>query len=273
VLPEHAALLGALPQRLSREYSAFIRQFLCHLEQQGLTWSQLVPPDHTEPRPDALEQAVNAGMRDHGLHNSTRAALNEAFGFVLQSELGRVQLVPVLPEHTALIGALPRTLSSAYRPYIRRFLCHLEQQGLTWWGLVPPGHTDPRPAALEQVVNAGIRDHSLHRATRTTLNQAFSFVLQGESGRVELAPVVPEHTALLGALPQGVRREYRSRINRFLCYLEQQGLTWSQLVPPGHTDPRPAALEQAVNAGIRDHGLHHSSRSALNLAFRFSLRP
>ncbi|WP_168991665.1 Ulp1 family isopeptidase [Paraburkholderia sp. UYCP14C] len=273
VQPAHTALMGALPQGLSKEYRSLIKLFLCRLEQQDRTWSQLVPAGTTDRRPAALEQVVNAGIRDHGLHASTRAALNRAFRFCLQGESGIVQLAPVQPVHTALMGALPQGLSNQYRSHINRFLCRLEQQDRTWSQLVPTGTTDPRPAALEQAVNAGIRDRSLHASTRAALNQAFRFGLQGESGIVQLAPVQPAHTVLMGALPQGLGRVYRSRINRFLCHLEQQGRTWSQLVPAGHTDARPAALEQAVNAGIRDRSLQSSTRAALNQAFRFDLQP
>ncbi|MGF6292659.1 Ulp1 family isopeptidase [Paraburkholderia youngii] len=272
VQPVHTALMGALPQGLSKEYRSHINRFLCHLEQRDRTWSQLAPAGATDPRPAALEQVVNVGIRDRSLHTNTRAALNRAFGFGLQGESGIVQLAPVQPVHTALMGALPQGLRQAYRSHINRFLCHLEQQGRTWSQLVPAGATDPRPAALEQVVNAGIRDQSLHTSTRAALNEAFGFGLQGESGIVQLAPVQPVHTALMGALPQGLSRQYRSHINRFLCHLEQQGRTWSQLVPTGTTDPRPAALEQVVNAGIRDQSIHTSTRAALNEAFGFGLQ-
>ncbi|WP_429496237.1 Ulp1 family isopeptidase [Paraburkholderia youngii] len=270
--PIHKALIGKLPKGLIQPYRSHINRFLCHLEQQRRTWSDLVPTGTTDPRPAALEQVVNAGIRDHGLHASTRAALNQACGFCLQGESGIVQLAPEQPAHTAVLGKLPPGLSTPYRSHINRFLCHLEQQRRTWSDLVPTGTTDPRPAALEQVVNAGIRDHGLHASTRAALNEAFGFRLQGESGIVKLAPEQPAHTAVLGKLPQGLSTPYRSYINRFLCHLEQQRRTWADLVPSGTTDPRPAALEQVVNAGIRDHGLHASTRAALNKAFGFSLQ-
>jgi hypothetical protein len=40
-----------------------------------------------------------------------------------------------------------------------------------------PANNDVRLAALEQAVNAGIRDHDLHIATRATLNRAFGYNL------------------------------------------------------------------------------------------------
>jgi hypothetical protein len=200
------------------------------------------------------------------------SSLSSGSSAVTRTRARRPSTAPVLPEHTALMGALPQGLSPSYRLHISRFLCHLERQDRAWSQLVPTGNTDVRPAALEQALNAGIREHGLQASTRAALNQAFGFVLQGESGVVRLAPVMPGHTALMGALPQGVSQQHRSGINRFLCHLEQQGRTWSQLVPAGNTDLRPAALEQAVNAGIREHGLHPGTRTALNQAFGFVLQ-
>ncbi|MFM0069437.1 hypothetical protein, partial [Paraburkholderia aspalathi] len=106
--------------------------------------------------------------------------------------------------------------------------------------------------------------------TRAALNRVFGLVLQAESGRVAFAPTFPEHTALMDGLPPELISAYRSNINRFLCHLEQQDSSWSDLVPT-NSGARPAALEQAVNAGIRDHGLHASTRAALNQAFGYSL--
>ncbi|NRO99574.1 hypothetical protein GWC77_27325, partial [Paraburkholderia sp. NMBU_R16] len=239
-------LIHGLPQGLSHPYRSHINRFLCYLEQQGSAWAQLVPPN-SGLRPAALEQAVNAGIRDHGLHPGTRAALNRAFGLLLQGESGTVRLAPTLPAHTALMRGLPQGLSHPYRSNINRFLCYLEQQGSAWAQLVPP-NSGSRPAALEQAVNTGIRDHGLHSGTRAALNSAFGLLLQGESGTVRLAPTLPAHTALMRGLPQGLSHShpYRSNINRFLCYLEQQGSAWAQLVPP-NSGSRPAALEQAVN--------------------------
>ncbi|MFM0069323.1 hypothetical protein, partial [Paraburkholderia aspalathi] len=181
----------------------------------------------------------------------------------------RIRLVPTWPVHTALMDRLPRELSQTYRSHVSRFLCHLEQKGSSWSHLVP-ANSGARPAALEQAVNAGIRDHGLQPSTRAALNRAFGLALQAESGRVVLAPTFPEHTALMGGLHQGLSQPYRSNINRFLCHLEQQGSSLSDLVPT-NSGARPAALEQAVNAGIRDHGLHAGTREALNQAFGYSL--
>ncbi|MFM0069449.1 hypothetical protein, partial [Paraburkholderia aspalathi] len=254
---------------LSQEYRSRVSRFLCHLEQQGSSLSHLVPTN-SGARPAALEQAVNAGIRDHGLSSSTRAALNQAFGLALQGESGRVAFAPTLPEHTALMEGLPPELSQMYRARISRFLCHLEQQGSSLSHLVPT-NSGVRPAALEQAVNAGIRDHGLQTNTRVALNQAFGLVLQGESGRVALAPTFPEHTALRDGLPPELSQMYRSHVSRFLCHLEQQGSSWSDLVP-ANSGVRPAALEWAVNAGIRDYGLHGSTRAALNRAFGLALQ-
>jgi predicted phosphoadenosine phosphosulfate sulfurtransferase len=267
VWPEHTALMGGLPATLIPQYRSHIKRFLYHLEQQGKSWSDLVPADSGE-RPDALEQAVNAGMRDHGLNPGTRATLNRAFRLSLLAESGRVALAPTFPEHATLMRGLPATLSQQYRSHINRFLCHLEQQGSSWSDLVP-ANNDVCPAALEQAVNAGIRA-GLHTATRAALNLAFRLLLQAESGQVKLAPTWPEHARLMGGLPATLSQPYRSHINRFLCHLEQQDSSWSDLVP-ANNDVCRAALEQAVNAGIRD-GLHPATRAALNQAFGYNLR-
>jgi hypothetical protein len=165
---------------------------------------------------------------------------------------------------------LPATLSQPHRSSINRFLCHLEQQGSSWSDLVPADN-DVRPAALEQAVNAGIRA-GLHENTRAALNQAFRLSLLAESGRVRLAPVRAEHTALMNGLPTTLKAPYRSHINRFLCHLELQGSLWSNLVPDGSGE-RPDALEQAVNEGMRDHGLNPYTRATLNRVFRLALKP
>ncbi|MFC0694164.1 hypothetical protein [Paraburkholderia humisilvae] len=58
-----------------------------HLEEQGQSWSQLVPAGSgAGARPAALEQAVNEGIPHHGLQPNTRAAINRVFGFKLQSK-------------------------------------------------------------------------------------------------------------------------------------------------------------------------------------------
>ncbi|MFM0069499.1 hypothetical protein, partial [Paraburkholderia aspalathi] len=142
---------------------------------------------------------------------STRAALNQAFGLALQAESGRAALAPTFPEHTALMDGLPSGLNQTYRSRVSRFLCHLEQQGSSLSHLVP-ANSGVRPAALERAVNAGIRDHGLHANTRAALNRAFGLALQGESGRVALAPTFPEHTALMDGLPPRLSQQYRSHI-------------------------------------------------------------
>ncbi|WP_188868759.1 hypothetical protein, partial [Pseudomonas asuensis] len=236
---------------------------------QGQTWSQL-RPDPTDLRPAGLERAVNEGISQHGLHSQTRAVLNREFGLVLVAESGKVKLKPTLAEHSQLMASLPQSLNSNDRSNINRFLCHLEQQGQTWSQLWP-NPTDLRPAGLERAVNEGISQHGLPNQTRAALNRALGLVLVGESGRVILKPTLAEHNQLMASLPQSLTPQERSHINRFLCHLEQQGQTWSQL-RPDPTDPRPAALERAVNKGVSQHGLNRGTRAALNGAFGLELK-
>jgi type II secretory pathway component PulM len=250
-----------------------VNRFLVHLEEQGQSWSQLVPAGSGPgARPSALEQAVNEGIRHH-LPTSTRTALNHAFGFKLRGDIKKVRLTP-LQEHKDLLKDLPEELDQAYRSNVKWFLVHLEEQGQSWSQLVPAGSgPGSRPVALEQAVNEGIRHHGLQTNTRAALNQAFGFKLQGDIKKVRLAPGLQEHKDLLKDLPEELDQAYRSSVNRFLVHLEEQGQSWSQLVPAGSgPGARPAALEQAVNEGIRHHGLRADTRAAINRAFGFKLQ-
>jgi predicted phosphoadenosine phosphosulfate sulfurtransferase len=274
-LQEHKDLLKDLLENLGHAYRSSVNRFLLHLEEQGQSWSQLVPAGSgVGSRPAALEQAVNEGIRQHGLRADTRAALNQAFGFRLQSDTKKVRLAPDLREHKDLLKDLPEELDPVYRSRVNRFLLHLEEQGQSWSQLVPAGSgPGARPAALEQAVSEGIRNHGLPTNTRAALNQAFGFNLQGDTKKVRLAPDLQEHKELLKDLPEELGHAYRSSVKRFLAYLEEQGQSWSQLVPAGSgMGARPAALEQAVNEGIRHHGLQTNTRAAINQAFGFKLK-
>ncbi|MFC0693015.1 hypothetical protein, partial [Paraburkholderia humisilvae] len=246
-----------------------VRRFLVHLEEQGQSWSQLVPAGSgAGARPAALEQAVSEGIRHHGLQTRTRAAINHAFGFRLQ---GDIQRAVDLQEHRDLLKDLPEELGQAYRSSVNRFLVHLEEQGQSWSQLVPAGSgAGARPAALEQAINEGIRHHGLQPNTRAAINQAFRFRLQGDIHRV---PDLQEHKDLLKDLPEELGQAYRFSVRRFLVHLEEQGQSWSQLVPAGSgAGARPAALEQAVSEGIRHHGLQTNTRAAINRALGFDLQ-
>jgi type II secretory pathway component PulM len=273
-LPEHIDLMKDLPEELDRRYHSNVNRFLMHLEEQGQSWSQLVPAGNGPgARPAALEQAVNEGMRQHGLPINTRTALNQAFGFKLRGDIkGAWSLVsPDLQEHKDLLKDLLEEQDPAYRSSIKWFLVHLEEQGQSWSQLVHAGTgADARPAALEQAVNEAIRHHGLPSNTRAALNQAFGFKLQGD---IQKAPDLQEHKDLLKNLPEELDQAYRSSVNRFLVHLEERGQSWSQLVPAGiRSGAVPAALEQAVTEGIRHHGLRHDTRAAINRAFELKLQ-
>ncbi|MEO4017898.1 hypothetical protein, partial [Pseudomonas rossensis] len=266
---EHQAVMAQLPITLPSQYRSTISRFLCHLEQQGLHWSTLAPAAG-EVRPAALEAAVNTAITQHGLESGTRAAINHAFNVFLQGPSGRVQRIPVSPEHQAVMAQLPTTLSRDQRNKISRFLCHLEQQGLHWSTLAPAAG-EVRPAALEAAVNTAITKHGLQSSTRAAINHAFNLALQGPSGVVRLIPVWPEHQAVMAQLPTTLPRQHRSTISRFLCHLEQQGRSWSTLAPAAG-EVRPAALEAAVNTAITQHGFQTNTRAAINHAFNVVLR-
>jgi hypothetical protein len=167
--------MAQLPKSLPSAYRSNISRFLCHLEQQNQRWSALAPAA-SEERPAALEAAVNTAIKDHGLHTSTRAALNHGFNLRLQAPSGRVRLTPFLAEHQTMMAQLPESLSSAYRSNISRFLCHLEQQNQRWSALAPAAG-DRRPLALEAAVNTAIKDHGLDERTRAAINRGFKLKL------------------------------------------------------------------------------------------------
>ncbi|MFC7632731.1 hypothetical protein ACFQVB_34200 [Paraburkholderia humisilvae] len=274
-LREHLDLLKDLPDEVNRVYRSNVKRFLAHLEEQGQSWSQLVPAGSgAGARPAALEQAVNEGIRHHGLRTNTRAALNQAFGFRLQGDIKKARLAPDLQEHKDLLKDLPEELDHRYRSSVKQFLVHLEEQGQSWSQLVVAGSgAGARPAALEQAVNEGIRHHGLQTSTRAALNQAFGFKLQSDIKKVRLAPDLQEHKDLLKDLPEELDHRYRSSVKQFLAHLEEQGQSWSQLVAAGGgTGARPAALEQAVSEGVRYHGLQTNTRAAINQAFGFNLQ-
>jgi hypothetical protein len=211
---EHQILVSQLPQTLSAQRCSNVRNFLCHLERQGVLWSA-IGPQPGESRPALLEQWVNTGIESHGLERGTRSALNIAFGLTLQGPSGRVQWAVTFPEHQALMRQLPQTTIAGYRSRICRFLCHLEQQGSSW-SMVAPRFGELRPALLESIVNKGINEHGLQGNTRAALNAAFGLTLQPGGGRLLLVPTFPEHQALMSQLPQALRQQQRSNISRFL---------------------------------------------------------
>ncbi|WLG43176.1 hypothetical protein [Pseudomonas sp. FP1740] len=260
--------MAQLPEILNPRYRSAISRFLRHLEQQNQRWSALAPAaggEHTA----ALEAAVNTAIKDHGLQTSTRAALNHGFNLALVGLSGQVRLTPVLPEHQTVMAQLPESLNKKQRSNISRFLCHLEQQDQRWSALAPAAD-DMRPAALETAVNTAMQDHELDPNTRAALNHGFNLALVAPSGRVRLAPALPEHQTMMAQLPQSLSRSYRSKISRFLCHLEQQDQHWSALAPAAG-EKRTAALEAAVNTAMQDHGLHITTRAALNQGFNLAL--
>jgi dUTPase len=168
------------------------------------------------------------------------------------------------------MAQLPKNLSSQQRSDISGFLRHLEQQGQRWSALAPAAGEEC-PAALEAAVNTAIKDHRLRTGTRAALNHGFNLALLAPSGRVRLTPFLAEHQTVMAQLPKILDRSYRSKISRFLCYLEQQDQRWSALAPAAG-DRRPAVLEAVVNTAIKDHGLDKHTRAALNQSFNLLLQ-
>jgi hypothetical protein len=83
-LAEHQTVMAQLPETLDRRQRSYISRFMCRLEQQGQRWSTLAPAAGEE-RPAALEAAVNTAIKDHGLDERTRAAINRGFKLKLKA--------------------------------------------------------------------------------------------------------------------------------------------------------------------------------------------
>jgi hypothetical protein len=261
--------MAQLPEILDPRYRSAISRFLYHLEQQGQRWSTLAPAA-SEERPLALEAAVNTAIKDHGLDQGTRAAINQGFNLLLLGPSGRIRPTPGLPEHQTVMAQLPETFDRSHRSCISRFLCHLEQQNQCWSALAPAAGEE-RPAALEAAVNTAMQHHGLNPSTRAAINHGFNLALVAPSGQVRLKPGLPEHQTMMAQLPKPLNRSYRSNISRFLCHLEQQNQRWSALAPAAGEE-RTAALEVAVNTAIQDHGLDENTRAAINRSFQLKLK-
>jgi hypothetical protein len=273
----HLDLLKTLRGKVSQQHYSNVNRLMVYLEEEHLPWSQLVPADSVPgDRPPELERTVNNGIRHHHLHPSTRAAINQAFGFNLRAESGIVQVRRplALPEHLVLMKGLREKLSPQYRSCIGRLLAYLEARGQSWSQLAPVSSSPGAcPPALVHAINEGIQHHGLQPATRAAINQAFGFTIRFRSGLVWVAPALQAHTDLMRALPETLTPAYRSYIKQLLVHLEAQGQSFSQLVSAGSgPGPCPPALEQAVDEGIRGRELHPRTRAAVNQAFRFTLK-
>jgi len=176
---EHQTLMASVSARLSPQHRSYVSRLLCHLERQGVSWSQVAPLDQVRPR--QLEHIVTTAITQHGLDSNTRTAVNRAFRLLLQGPSGIVRLMPDNPAHQALMRCLPAPLSQQYRSCISRFLYYLEQQGTHWSQLAPPNAGDA--AQLEQVVNTAITQKKLDAGTRAALNQAFGLGLKASARR------------------------------------------------------------------------------------------
>jgi hypothetical protein len=171
----HISLLNSLPNSVDDNYRRLITRFLGYLEEERLSWSQLVG-NNSRMRPTELEQAVIDAQKA-GFSDVLRAAINKAFNFKLLSATGRQKLPLANDEHIALLDRVGGSVNKTYKSHIKRFLYRLEEQGRMWSQLVPD-ESVVRPPALDQEITAGISDESLRGGTRLALNLAFGFQLQ-----------------------------------------------------------------------------------------------
>jgi len=145
---------------------------------------------------------------------------------------------------------------------VGRFLDHLGRQGLAW------SVVSTNPAVLQAVVNGAITHQGLRSETRPALNRSFNLTLRGPTGLVRLAPFLPEHQSLMTQVrpSTALQSSDLSVVSRFLCFLEQNQLTWSSV------STNVPQLEATVTIAINQFGLNGGTRTALNRAFNLNLR-
>jgi len=234
---------------------SFIKQFLLHLERNNLTWEGVSDNG-------SLESEVESAIHQGGLARATRSAINTAFGLNLQAGPRLNQATQSLPEHQALMLSLRQNNTATTDvSFINRFLTWMEGQQLSW------SIVSANTAVLQTIVNGAI-NQGLQTGTRAALNRVFNLTLQGTTGYVRLAPFLPEHNVLMTQARQSTALQDNdiSRVNRFLCFLEQNNLSWSAI------STNTLQLEAIVSAAISQDGLETSTRAALNRAFGMNLR-
>jgi hypothetical protein len=185
----HKLLMQDLSKDLSRQIRSYIKRFLLHLETQGKNWADVraCGPNDPDNRPTELEVQVNKGISQTVLPPHTRSALNTAFGLNLQSDKHGV--TPVQDAHLRLLESLPADLKKRNHAYVSSFLRQLETppQETNWATVSAYGPNDNpddrRPAALEALVNRGIKEGRWAEEVRPAINDAFGLKLLGPSGR------------------------------------------------------------------------------------------
>jgi hypothetical protein len=193
----------------------------------------------------------------------------------MPARLPYVKLLPLLPEHRALLDGLPQGLNNRYRSCVNRFLCHLERNGKYWADFVPTERSVGwRSNEFEKEVDTSMRHAGLHTATRAALNNGF-----GMSLKLNLHPTWrneierPEHTALLDSIRDIAKPDDFAKIRRFLRFLERNQQSWAQLVPDSlQLGEFPAALQKAINFGFNNSLPESGTRSVINKVFGLGLR-
>jgi hypothetical protein len=241
--------------------------------------------EYPPSRLSAALAAQSTGAIRHGSENnarqvpypagSSRSSASGATSSVRSATPAYVKLLPLLPEHRALLDGIPEAVDKRHRSCVNRFLCHLERTSKHWADLVPaergPGW---RSDELEIEVDSAMRHSGLHTSTRAALNSSFDMSLrlnQYCSWKTEIK--LPEHAALLGEIQKVVKSNIFAKIRRFLVFLEQNQRSWSQLVPDAlHLGARPIALENVINSGIDGKLPENGTRASINKVFGLGLQ-
>jgi hypothetical protein len=252
-------------------------RFLHHLESLGLDWHTL-RGDTSELRPLELETQVNAAIDAKQVSPELRGLLNRSLNLRLRGETGiRARSAPKSEAHLNLIEQLPTTTTDTDVRLISNLLGCLEAQGKEWHVIsqpLPHEHAK-RPLALEAWINQAIQENKISSKSRAAVNRLFGFLIKFPNNN---NCILSEHTELIEEISEKSLGKYRSKVIRFLSYLESIESCWSHQIErlPGAVDhTRPIRLEETVNFAASKAGnrvISPETRTSLNKIFGFDLK-
>jgi hypothetical protein len=217
--PEHRLMILLLEQDRVAGLQP-IRDFLCHLENWVLRWSDLADGS---TRPPQLEAWVNAAIDRLGLDSKTLDALNHAYSLELQADPGLVPGELMDQAHKDFLTKRPRHIS-----LIKKFLLHLER-----WGTSLPDLLDgtKKPPRLSAWLNAAVDVCEFPKLLQYRINTACKLNLKSSSETKRFALFDPAHMELITTqTAQGRDRDAVIQIGYFFAYLESNGVCFQQLL-------------------------------------------